>query len=93
MSDGGEWPLEACRLGVEAALAIGLDFSGIDIIAKGDQYSVLELNSAPSLTSPYRQQVFAKVFDYMVTTDSKETIPLTNTPGYQRYLHPALEKQ
>ena len=89
----GEWPLEACRLGVEAALAIGLDFSGVDIIAQGDQYSVLELNSAPSLTSPYRQQVFAKVFDHVVTTDSKETIPLTNTPGYRRYLHPALEKQ
>jgi predicted ATP-grasp superfamily ATP-dependent carboligase len=68
-----------------------LDFGGVDIIV--DKYGipyVLEINSAPSQTSPYRQQCVAKVFDYIVE-NGKETISLGSSGKYLRYIHPAIE--
>jgi len=58
--------------------------------AEGDVY-VLEINSAPSLTSPYRQQCFARAFDYIIKND-KERIPLIpQRGGYLKFIHPAVE--
>jgi len=88
----GDWPLKAVKIALEGFALSGLDFGGVDIMvdANGECY-ILELNSAPSLTSPYRQQCFAKVLDYMVQ-NGKEKIPLVQEKGgYLKFIHPAIE--
>ncbi len=62
------WPLEACRMAINSAAIAGLDFGGADVIMdKSGNFFLLEVNSAPSLTSKYRQECFAKAFDWEIT--------------------------
>ena len=71
----GDWPLRAVRIAREAFVLSGLDFGAVDVMvdAAGRPY-VLEVNSAPSQTSPYRQECMAKAFDYIVE-HGKAAIP------------------
>lgn len=87
-----DWPLKAVKTAIEAFNLSSLDFGGVDIMvdADGNCY-VLEINSAPSLTSPYRQECMAKAFDYILD-NGKERIPLIEKKGgYTKFIHPALE--
>lgn len=85
-----DWPLKAVRISLEAFALSELDFGGVDIMVKGDAAFVLEINSAPSLTSPYRQRCFAKAFDYIVE-HGKQPIPLIEKRGgYSKFIHPAI---
>jgi hypothetical protein len=88
----GEWPLKAIKASLRAAELSGLDFCGVDVIVdQAGSPFVLEINSAPSLTSPYRQSCMAKCFDYIVEKDSKKKIPLINgLGGYRKFIHPAV---
>lgn len=86
-----KWPLRACKTAIEAFMLSGLDFGGVDVMldAKGKPY-VLEINSAPSLTSPYRQKCMAKCFDWIVEKD-KAIIPvIEERGGYLKFIHPAV---
>lgn len=85
------WPLRAIRVAREAFVLSGLDFGAVDVMvdAEGKPY-VLEINSAPSQTSPYRQECMAKAFDYIVR-NGKEPIPvIAERGGYRKFIHPAL---
>jgi len=86
------WPLRAVRIATEAFNLSGLDFGGVDVMEAADgSCTVLEINSAPSLTSEYRQQCFAKAFDYIVK-NGKEKIPLIQERGgYLKFIHPAID--
>jgi hypothetical protein len=86
-----EWPLRAVRKSVEAFKLSGLDFGGVDIMVdEDDRCYVLEINSAPSLTSPYRQTCFARAFDYIVS-NGKDSIPIIQERGgYRKFIHPAI---
>lgn len=86
----GEWNLEAVRVAIEAFNMSGLDFGGVDVMVdeEGRAY-VLEINSAPSQTSPYRQSCVAKYFDYVVRNGS-DHIPVSEGDGYKNYIHPAV---
>lgn len=87
----GEWPLKAVKVAREAFMVSGLDFGGVDIMVdKDNNVFVLEINSAPSLTSPYRQECFAKCFDYIVE-NGKNNLPITEARGgYSKFIHPAV---
>jgi glutathione synthase/RimK-type ligase-like ATP-grasp enzyme len=93
-----EWPRAACLEGIKACVALGLDFGGIDVITDGEGTPyVLEGNSAPSMTSEYRQQCFAKVFNY-IRKNGKERIQLTKQPKdrksiYPYIIHPAVAEE
>jgi len=50
---------------------------------------VLELNSAPSQTSPYRQLCSAKAFKWM-HDHREETLPVVTEGGWKEYIHPAI---
>jgi hypothetical protein len=91
----GEWPLKAVRVSLEAFLESSLDFGGVDVmIAQDGSCYVLEINSAPSLTSPYRQECMAKCLDYIIKHDSKERIPLIEERGgWKKFIHPAISDQ
>jgi glutathione synthase/RimK-type ligase-like ATP-grasp enzyme len=89
-----EWPLRAIRVAREAFLMSGLDFGGVDVMVdKEGKCYVLEINSAPSQTSPYRQGCTAKAFDYIVK-HGKAAIPVINERGgWKKFIHPALSNE
>lgn len=86
-----EWPLKAVRVSVEAFNLSRLDFGGVDVMVDADNNCyVLEINSAPSLTSPYRQECTAKCFVHMLD-HGKERIPLIeDRGGHRKFIHPAI---
>lgn len=90
----GNWPLKAVRISREAFLLSGLDFGAVDVMvdAEGNAY-VLEINSAPSQTSPYRQECLAKCLDHMIR-NGKGIIPIINERGdWKKFIHPALSEE
>jgi glutathione synthase/RimK-type ligase-like ATP-grasp enzyme len=89
----GEWPMRVILAALAAAKVGGLDFGGVDVMvdAEGNPY-VLEVNSAPSQTSPYRQQCLAKCFDYIVTNGKAQfpAFEFADTIGWKTVIHPAV---
>ncbi len=87
----GEWPLKVVKIACQAMELSDLDFGGVDIMVDSDDKAyVLEINSAPSQTSPYRQSCFQKCFDYIVE-HGKDKIPMTTElGGYKKFIHPAV---
>jgi glutathione synthase/RimK-type ligase-like ATP-grasp enzyme len=91
----GDWPISVVDVAIKAHNISRLDFGGVDVMVDGDgKCYVLEINSAPSQTSPYRQSCVAKVFDWMVKDDRRKTIPVPDVPGrYLKYIHPAIDSK
>ncbi len=87
-----DWPLKAVKVSIEAFNLSKLDFGGVDVMVDADgKCYVLEINSAPSLTSPYRQKCITKAFDWIISRDNKARIPLiTAKGGYKKFIHPAV---
>ena len=87
----GEWNVDLCSHALQSFNLSGLDFGGVDVMVDdmGRQYT-LEINSAPSLTSPYRQQCFARCFDYIIDHGVDAIVPSVGDRGYRRYIHPAV---
>lgn len=90
----GSWPLKAVKVARMAFLLSGLDFGGVDVMVDAnDNAFVLEINSAPSQTSPYRQECMAKCFDYIVS-HGKNTIGVSSQiGGWKKFIHPALSQE
>lgn len=86
----GDWPIRVIKAAIEAAHVSGTDFCGVDVMvdAEGNPY-VLEVNSAPSQTSPYRQSCVAKAFDYIIQNGT-EAFPPVHGRTYRDYIHPAV---
>jgi len=89
-----DWPLKAVRVAREAFLLSSLDFGGVDVMVDGDGNAyVLEINSAPSQTSPYRQECTAKAFDYIVRHGKNRLEVTEQRGGYRKFIHPALTNE
>lgn len=89
-----DWPLRAVKKSIEAFNLSSLDFGGVDVMVDGDGRAyILEINSAPSLTSPYRQSCMSKVFDWVIQNGfNKDRIPVPEERGgYLKFIHPAIE--
>lgn len=87
----GQWPLQVVRAALQAAKVSGADFCGVDIMVNGDGRAyVLELNSAPSQTSPYRQQCVAKAFDYIVENGKEHFPDPSSYNHWSDVIHPAV---
>jgi glutathione synthase/RimK-type ligase-like ATP-grasp enzyme len=87
----GDWPLKVVKTAIEGFNLSKLDFGGVDVMvdAEGKCY-ILEINSAPSLTSPYRQECMGKAFQYIIE-NGKARIPLIEAKGgYRKFIHPAV---
>jgi len=86
-----EWPLKAVKLAIKAMNISGLDFGGVDVmVAKDGTPFIIEINSAPSQTSQYRQAAVGRVFDWVITC-GKNRILVGDSGKYRRYIHPALD--
>ncbi len=87
----GEWPMSVVYEALRAARESGTDFCGVDVMvdAVGTPY-ILEVNSAPSHTSPYRQQATAKALANLIQT--QVTYPLLGYRldlSWRDVIHPA----
>lgn len=85
-----EWPLKACRIALMAVEAVGLDFGGVDVMQKGKDFYVLEVNSAPSMTSEYRQTTTAKVFQHIVDNGKEHYPSPEKINSYKDCIHPVI---
>jgi len=86
-----DWNVKAVRIAIEGFNLSGLDFGGVDIMVdKEGECTILEINSAPSLTSPYRQQCMAKALDYIVINGKNKLPLIKERGGYTKFIHPAV---
>lgn len=85
------WLMPVIKEALAAAKVSGCDFCGVDVMvdAEGKAY-VLEVNSAPSQTSPYRQQCVAKTFDHIVTNGKDHFPDPSRFRNYKDVIHPAV---
>lgn len=89
-----DWNTKVLDAALKAAKISGTDFCGVDIMVDAENIPyVLEVNSAPSQTSPYRQQCVAKAFHYIFSTGSKtpfEDVNWNPRRTWRSYIHPAV---
>lgn len=90
----GEWPQKVCAVACQAAEIAGIDFTGVDVMTNdaGTPF-IIELNSAPSQTSPYRQECVAKAIAYHAengwdTLAVDQVVRQDN--NYLRFIHPGV---
>lgn len=90
----GDWPLKAIKVSHAAFMLSGLHFGGVDVMvdAQGNAF-VLEINSAPSQTSPYRQQCVAKAFDYILANGKGDIPVIAGLGDWKKWGHPCLSNQ
>lgn len=86
-----DWPLRACRIAIQACEKLGLDFGGVDIMQQGKNFYILEVNSAPSQTSPYRQQCTGKAFDYLIKSGNAKLQTQDKVNNYNGFIHPGVK--
>lgn len=87
----GQWPMSVVAEAIKAAKVSGTDFCGVDVMVDAeDNTYVLEVNSAPQVTSPYRQQCVAKAFDYIVLNGKEHFPDVENAVQWRDVIHPAL---
>ena len=88
-----DWPLAVIRAALAAAKVGKLDFAGVDVMVDDDGKPYeLEANSAPSQTSPYRQQCLAKAFDYIVQ-NGKQHFEDVSIESWKDCIHPAVRNK
>lgn len=87
------WNTKVLDAALRAAKVSKTDFCGVDVMvdAEGNPF-VLEVNSAPSQTSPYRQACVAKAFDYIVENGKQhfEDVTWSAQKTWKSYIHPAV---
>ena len=89
----GEWNMEVIKEALDAWKCFDLTFGRIDIMVKDGKPYILEINSAHSLTSNYRKEVFAKCLDYYIENGPvKNEININEIESFKSVIHPALRK-
>jgi glutathione synthase/RimK-type ligase-like ATP-grasp enzyme len=88
-----EWPIDVIETAYKAYKLSGLYLGGVDIMVDKDGRSyILEINSAPSHTSPYRKLCTTKCIDYGITNnDFTHLKPNEEFKKYGKWLHPGLK--
>lgn len=89
-----DWPINVIETAYQASVVSGLYLCGIDVMVDANNNTyVLEVNSAPSHTSPYRKQCTTKCIDYGINKDNFYFLDPDNTyKKYNKWIHPALKE-
>ena len=86
-----DWPIRVVQEALKAAKVSGCDFCGVDVMVDAeDKPYVLEVNSAPSQTSEYRQKCVAKAFDFIVQHGKEHFPDPERVRTYKSLIHPAM---
>lgn len=91
-----EWPIAVVKEALKVHQLSGCDFEGVDVMSKEGVPYILESNSAPSLTTEYRKECFAKAFasviKYVEEHNEKPAHATFNSTGrrYQDFIHPSI---
>lgn len=92
----GDWNLSVIKNALASYHQSGLDFGGVDVMidAEGKPYT-LEINSAPSQTSAYRQECVARAFDWSINNGWEMLNPVEDTPAktWKSYIHPGVRQK
>lgn len=62
----GQYPQAVVDQAIRAARTVGQFFSGVDIMTRGADAYVLELNSSLALSNPHRVDLFARAFSQLI---------------------------
>lgn len=88
-----DWPINVCVEALKTVNVLKADFCRVDVIVKDNIPYVLELNSAHTLTSEYRQKTFTKCLDYYIENGNVQNeLDLNKCKSYKYIIHPALRK-
>lgn len=90
-----QWPIKVCIEALKAQALLSIDFTGVDVMEHDGVPYILEANSAPSLTSPYRQEVFARAFEWVfkhIEEKGKKPLPfeMPLSPTWKNLILPAV---
>lgn len=70
----GEYHFNACLEALKAVEALGLNTGGVDVMIRGEEAVVLEVNTAPTLiSSPYVSQRWAEAFNWLFRTRERNS--------------------
>lgn len=90
----GSWNLEVCRKAIDAIKLAGLDFGAVDVMSKGDEVYVLEVNTSPHITADYWSSCVAKAFDYTINNGVMEPFNINmDNAKWRNFVHPALSDE
>jgi predicted ATP-grasp superfamily ATP-dependent carboligase len=88
-----QWDIKVALESLKAMKLFNLDFGRVDVIVKDGVPYVLEINSAHSLTSEYRQTIFAKCLDWFIEKGKPSNeLDYENCKSYKSIIHPSLRE-
>lgn len=90
-----DYPIAVCILAIHAAEVIGIDFTAVDVISKGDQNYILELNTSPSCSGARCRCIARGLTWVKKKIETNHTIPkhliLPNIiRSYRELIHPCM---
>jgi hypothetical protein len=67
-----------CRESILAVGNLGLDYGAVDIMynAQNDTWAICEVNTSPSINTPYSSEKYAKYFDWVIRHNFPEHLAL-----------------
>lgn len=86
-----QWDISIIEDAYKAYKLSGLWLGGVDIMKDGHNNYIIEINSAPSQTSPYRQSCFAKTIKWSINNGYDFLEPNENYKKYSKWIHPGVK--
>ncbi|MFA5543162.1 MAG: hypothetical protein WDA47_05265 [Bacilli bacterium] len=89
------WPINSIKEALKVHKLSRCDFEGIDVMEYQGRPYILESNSAPSMSTEYRKQCFAKGFTWVHNYIAEQNVkpPHYDIPSgdsYRHFIHPAI---
>lgn len=80
-----EWNSKVCEESLKAIESLSLDYGAVDIMynSENDSVAICEINTAPSICTPYSSGKYAMYFDWLIRNDFPEHYPIK--PNYVFY--------
>lgn len=93
----GEWNKVVCEKSIDAIKLAGLDFGAVDVMIKGDDVYILEVNTSPHITADYWASCVAKAFDYTIDNNIMVAFDKSYddlaTAKWRNFIHPAINSE
>lgn len=90
----GSWNIDVANIAVKAFNLTALDFGAVDVIVDNEgKCYVLEINTAPALTSEYWSTCIAKVLDYIVERGVGRIEVSPEASRWRDLVHPAINNE